>query len=362
MQLAEIGIELERSMNYTSLSSRAEGFRHNSTFLFQGVSMQVRRHVGVCRFCTKSLLLLGMLIGGCAAEPGTGEPRMTVAPSPQTENSTPPQAAESKPKVEPPGPVETVRLKKFNNGYIVKQERGVWCWAACAQMVHRINSRQNVTQEQIVARILGRSKLGGSGKAEESTAQLEEVLAALNPRVWEIVEKRDARRAEQEKNRAGKPDNWRINYLALLVGEPWPDADPEKLIEGLKEQQPVIVAWNKPVKHICMVIEVTYRRERVPGLFNIPVERTRLVSVTFVDPARNAPDIVTITGEEFKERADFVATVATAREYFRVVSQTSKIPFIVPKGAKGRLIETDFSEAMKKARELNKRLREGKSI
>lgn len=300
--------------------------------------------------CLYGLALSAILMGtgGCPSHAGDGAQRRDFSK----------QAAEP----EPLGPDETVEVAGFARLPVLKQETGVWCWAASAAMVHRYNNRTAVTQQQIVSRILGRSKLGGSGEAIVKKAQQEEVLAALNPQIWEQLEKRDARRAEAERKKQGSPDDWRLNWLALMVGNPRQDADPDDLIAGLQAKQPVIVAFERPTKHICVVYKATYRRERASGLFGIPYERTRLLSVSFVDPATRAPDHNTISGEEFEHRAGFVATVQSARKYFWILSQTSKIPTIVHKNAKGKYIERDFGKAMKKAAELNSKLEEGKPI
>lgn len=272
---------------------------------------------------------------------------------PANRRTTPIHQPPAEPEIKP-GQVTIPNFTRF----AIKQEKPVWCWAACAEMIHRYHGETRLTQRVLAQRIIGRAEINpdAGGTDVVKTAQQEEVLAALSPRVWEMLERRDERR-QTSKSRQKQADGWRVNYIALFVG-PMLRYDPEEMIRSLEAGEPAVVAFGRPSKHVCVVYAATFERKKEKGLFGLSRDVCEVKSVTVLDPWEGQPEV--IDGASFKTRVDFVATVGNAVTYLNEAAEYDKIPFFVNKRAKGPLIEQDdVWEAMKRASEIQTKVRGG---
>lgn len=127
------------------------------------------------------LLAAAVLAGGCSQQ------RVSTA------NETLLTQQAEGPAASGRGQVQRLGSNRFSAGcpgfesLAAKQQTEVWCWAACAEMVHRWNGGK-VTQAEIAERIHG-AGVNASGEAERAkairAASFREVMRALSPGVYE---------------------------------------------------------------------------------------------------------------------------------------------------------------------------------
>jgi hypothetical protein len=262
-------------------------------------------------------------------------------------------------KTEGYGPVESVALPRWER-VMVQQHEPVWCWAACAEMVHRYNGKK-IGQAEIANRIyrsadaiasddetklLSLETTGASEGADHAendpsvrTAQEYECIAALDPDQYDQIRLRD------EKNRKRVEDLRAEGKNAYLIpsggqnNHPMPDTryQPDRLVEALRqEHEPVIVGLGirKPgdLKHIVVVHAVDVqaaKSQAILGVLTIGENvNSHIAKATYTDPDTGAD--VDITGEELARRTDFMASRKQAHEFLRWVGMDDAEVKILP--------------------------------
>jgi hypothetical protein len=249
----------------------------------------------------------------------------------------------------PNAPRQTAQLDRFSQ-CAVKQHTEVWCWAACAEMVHRYYN-QPMTQEEIVARIMQRS---ASDPKAEAAADRQEVLGALDPELFDYLQKSDYSKPtwEQKILETGHM-RWGVSVkdLANMPREPHLGYSPGRLAASLQEDHAPVILALKPMAdgdsgHIVVVHQVVYQEsDSSPGagaaigsafesaasqtfgnLLGSPSPRPKvqdqqvshlytIVQATYMDPDTGKDTV--ISASELVTRADFIATRMDADNYLK---------------------------------------------
>lgn len=128
----------------------------------------------------------------------------------------------------------------------VQQETNVWCWAACAQMVHKyFNPDSDITQAEIVKSILGTQEDAPSEAVVEAASK-REMMLALNPELKDyfatIGTAKAVELALQRKITDGDFDT------AALLNAQWKYKrnNSDLLVRSLLEDQPAILVLVWP--------------------------------------------------------------------------------------------------------------------
>ena len=244
------------------------------------------------------------------------------------------------------GGVHTTTLKDFE-ALDWEQKEPVWCWAACAEMILRFNGEE-ATQESIATRIHGADKDGGT-KIE--AASFYEVMRALNPdmdvspfdSLWAQV----AARAEDDPSLVL---NMKFGVDAAVAASAALDQfvpNKQVAVEDLRNGHPAVVGLADPelpdMGHAYVLIGAVYTinksgdwskqgkkwfddlgealgQDATPDNADemedvadkVDGERYSASEVTLVDPWTGT--VVTMTGEEFSNRVDFVISRRQARK------------------------------------------------
>lgn len=127
-----------------------------------------------------------------------------------------------------------------------EQEEAVWCWAACAQMIHRYYGHE-VSQQELADRIHGHNE-GGTVNVE--AASYHEVMAALNPELPknELENLRAqslaaAKRIEKGQRSANVSVDY-MSYARSKVDEMLP-VNSDVIVEELGRGAPVVVVLSQ---------------------------------------------------------------------------------------------------------------------
>jgi len=234
---------------------------------------------------------------------------------------------------------------KEHRAFAVRQDYNVWCWLACAEMIHRHQNRLGTefTQAGLAARISGieESPNGASAQAGALMA----ILGALSPKSQVSVEgiaKMVANVIMGETPVLKSPltvDPIGTGIWLAKLADPATDL----IIDEISKNRPV-VALLKPLKngemgHAVVLYQVTWV-EGGPGWENLIMDskRRQIKSVLVADPWReewvtsNSSDgaepprdvrkrIESLTGEELKVLADRFLSEQYAKELFEGLNQ-----------------------------------------
>lgn len=247
-----------------------------------------------------------------------------------------------------------------------QQEELIWCWAACASMIHQYAGRE-VSQEEIATRIHGHA---GDGEVKVAAASRFEVYKALAPeataynfeQLWEAIAEEVEAEVEALKEAVAEGDqiadvDVKVD-ASVGVDAALDKFFPEKRvpIAGLEAGQPAVVGLRNSATstrgHLCVIVGAEYLKKNEllaaagslgeeTGLSNALMsadKRETLATleeasmragfdpknvnwVEIVDPwEADDPDTEInemrkrIDSEDFVARATFVATVADATE------------------------------------------------
>jgi hypothetical protein len=240
------------------------------------------------------------------------------------------------------GTPRNVMLKRFEReGMMAKQKTGVWCWAACAEMVNNYYGRK-MTQETIVSRIQGRAA------ADPEAAQMakrQEVLAALDTDLFERLKEKDAK--EKAWLRQKLLDPLHGLHLTLSTAKEFPREpklkyDPDQLVDDLKHQHPVVLGLGVRTEDDSGHIVVIYGADAVEQERNFlddlgdavsganpfapkhPAKQPAKVKYTITKVYCADPDggkMTEIPGSELERRADFLATRQGAEQYLQYLDK-----------------------------------------
>ena len=245
-------------------------------------------------------------------------------------------------------PQETAQLDRFDS-CAVKQHTEVWCWAACAEMVHRFYNKP-MTQEEIVAQIMQRSANDPDAVA---AADRQEVLGALDTDLFDYLKKCDDKKPtwEQKLLTTGHM-RWGVSMKDLMnmPQEPHLGYDPNRLGRSLSEDRAPVILALKPMSdgdpgHIVVIHQIVFQEtdsspnqtwNALQGFGsqalhqmlnqNTPQPRPQsqtpavtrsytVVQATYMDPDTGQDTV--ITGQELAVRADFIATREDADKYLK---------------------------------------------
>ncbi len=117
-------------------------------------------------------------------EPQPGQATLGQDPSVMFSMLAPhPERAETNP-VEGPDAGQEFFSTQLVGFEAIKQEQSNWCWAACAQMVRKFVSQEDVSQGEIAAATFG---VDEQGEAQNMAANQYQVFCALNPDMTPII-------------------------------------------------------------------------------------------------------------------------------------------------------------------------------
>jgi hypothetical protein len=195
-----------------------------------------------------------------------------------------------------------------------------------------LHNEQQFTQEEIVARVKRRESAGPDAR---DSAQRDEVLAALNPSLYEALthfQPGDFQWIGMLFTKKGRREVV-VDQQALNELPPYPRMaySDDRLIAALRSGRPVVAALGgtRPgdSKHVVVIHGATIQPVTMRGAFNLPVKGEQVVSVTYTDPdsPSDPPTDDTMSGDELRRRADFTATTDVAEQYFRFVNGLAKI-------------------------------------
>jgi hypothetical protein len=258
----------------------------------------------------------------------------------------------SQPNPPPETPKQTAQLDKFDS-CAVKQHTEVWCWAACAEMIHRYYG-QPMTQEEIVARIMQRSANDPDAVA---AADKQEVLGALDTDLFEYLKARDYSKPtwEQKLSKTGQLRlGISVKDLLTMPQEPHLGYDANHLAASVQEQHAPVILALKPLAdgdpgHIVVIHQVVFQdsgsnsgsdvASAVEGevatvagqafgnFLGAPAQQHQaaqpthsshsyaVVQATYMDPDTGKDTV--ITGTELATRADFIASKSDADAYLK---------------------------------------------
>ncbi|HYJ47269.1 MAG TPA: papain-like cysteine protease family protein [Pyrinomonadaceae bacterium] len=224
---------------------------------------------------------------------------------------------------------------------VAKQKTGVWCWAACAEIVNAYYGRK-VPQETIVERIQGRAA------ADPEAAQMakrQEVLAALDTELYQRLKDKDAKEKAWLRQKLLDP----LHGLHITVStakefprEPDLKFNPDQLMEDLKHQSPVVLGLGVRTEddsgHIVVIYGADAVEKERDGFDKIkdgfktfdpfkpksaqkraPEVKYTIKKVYCADP--DGGKTTEVTAAELERRADFLATREGAREYIQYLDK-----------------------------------------
>lgn len=289
----------------------------------------------------------------------------SLAPAPEpSDRALPPPLPGRAEKVETTrsGNSITARLRDFE-AVQVTQKTPVWCWAACTEMIFKFDG-DDTTQDEIAERIHGYET---DGATKIAAASRYEIYRALSPDApdsgfevaWEVarvalegaaedaVEAKDASATKQPSaNVAWREDQ--AAQIALDRASPPTGVPIDELLQG----NPAIVGLrdvpDDPMGHVYVVVGATYRKRTSASSIRGALLLGRLLNVVdlgglvgdelvdrfasdkyaveeveLVDPWLEGDAMrVTLSIEDFAERADFVTTRASAHE---ILTRWSKV-------------------------------------
>lgn len=137
----------------------------------------------------RSLYLVAPVVASCLA--GLGSGCGGVSPQIRVANGTTPGTEMAMPLTGGHGAAARIAPNRFETrcegfaSVAAKQRTGVWCWAACAEMVHAYKGNP-MSQEEIAARIHGAGEPGASEAERAEAAQAasyDEIIRALVPEI-----------------------------------------------------------------------------------------------------------------------------------------------------------------------------------
>jgi hypothetical protein len=201
-----------------------------------------------------------------------------------------------------------------------RQQKNVWCWAACAEMVYRYRGKK-LSQEKIAERIHGR---GEDGAAKVKAASVYEVLLALagaegkSDRGDRFLERYNAEAAKASKSGKGVTIDVG-SYLSSWMEEESVNTD--EMIDEIKRRQPVVIGMAKDPRfeggHAMVVYGVTYKPakknmlERAISGENgttisraVGIRKFEIVTLKVMDPWTG--EARELSGKEFAEHGDFM--------------------------------------------------------
>ncbi|MGE3108656.1 MAG: papain-like cysteine protease family protein [Phycisphaerales bacterium] len=202
----------------------------------------------------------------------------------------------------------------------VQQETDVWCWAACAQMIHKYYGR-DVPQAEIAEKI---HKRNADGSVNVQSAGLDEIVVALN---FDLKERWDQYQAQRLENiGAGKGGSVRTDlasYINSYIDQYAINSD--DLVSELQSNTPLVIglsASDTSLGHACVVTGATYGIV-TPSLFDQWVQKSQSVfgrypkaycldEIHYVDPWDGQHK--SLSGSEFKQRVDFMVSKRQARD------------------------------------------------
>jgi hypothetical protein len=228
-----------------------------------------------------------------------------------------------------------VELQQFPK-FARKQKTPVWCWAACAEMIHAWN-RIHVSQEAIAARV------HGSGNIK--TACYNEVMVALNPDLCENDAEKIAAALEQLRS-------FRLQFSAqslvkaqlLRLG-----VNDDEIVDSLRAGQPLAVGLagetDDDPGHVFAAYGARFRASATSGARDVAdavvrtgnndgsviataksaLKKYDILSLSAVDPWTG--ESVTIAGDDYSNRFGFRISKPTAR---RILTEDNHVLQVFP--------------------------------
>lgn len=269
----------------------------------------MRRGIGTV--AAVGLLTVSLGVGGCGASQKVGA---LVSP---TERTT------------------TASLPRFERVQ-TKQDSPVWCWAACAEMIHAYRGRRGPRYEQsaIAERVTG---VGDPRSPEARAASELGIMQALAPneevsfeRVGELISKAVTGEIRLDDRDVQEV----ISSSPVIIADALSDGKMDRIvIDALSKREPAALLLKpttpEGIGHVVVITGVTWReRERYMPIGTNPVT-IEIESIDVVDPQREefiAPNsgdrvLTTLTGEEFRQRAARVLTPEISQRFLRQLDQ-----------------------------------------
>lgn len=204
----------------------------------------------------------------------------------------------------------------------VQQETNVWCWAACAEMIHRYYGRK-ISQTEIAEKIHKRNT--DTNQINVSTAVPDEIIVALNYDLkdrWDEIQEQHKQRIAQGKGGSIRTDL--SGYVNSYLDQYSINSD--DLVTEIQQNTPLVIglsgADGSGSGHACVVTGVTYGVV-TPSAFDEWISKGKSLfgrypknfcidEVRYIDPWDGQHK--SITGADFKERVDFMISKRQARE------------------------------------------------
>ena len=216
---------------------------------------------------------------------------------------------------------QTAECRNFTK-VATTQHDPMWCWAACAEMIHTYYGRK-ITQEEIVAQIM--SATSAEDGNSQAAATNRQILLALHPDYQQEKARYTARLKQRGVNASLTIDA--EQYISSQL-EPY-TVNTDAAIDSLRRRQPLIAALRddrtSTLGHAYVMYGATYverppdaRRDlnrELQGWFkdaaSVVPYRYGLVSVELIDPYTG--ESVTMDAETFGARMDFMISRESAR-------------------------------------------------
>lgn len=226
-----------------------------------------------------------------------------------------------------------------------QQEEDVWCWAACAEMIHKYNKTRDaklatVTQKDLATRIHGMSDSGG---VSVKAASYHEVMAALNPDIPkdELEGARACLKQAADKVAKGGRVSFDVDYQSWIASKTseYCTVNSDVIVQDVRAGSPVVVVLTQgegaPVEHANVLWGAGFAVEdsfvakyginsiAADWKFNPFTTAARCYAIRWVDlidPWDGTS--VRLSGEDFKKRVTFMISKDRAR---KILEQEAKL-------------------------------------
>ncbi len=229
---------------------------------------------------------------------------------------------------------KTVECPKFES-VKAQQQKNVWCWAACAEMVYKYRGKK-MTQAEIAERIHGHEK---DGAAKVKAASVYEILVALSGAEGK-ADRQDRFLERYEKEAAKGKNGVSVDVGEYLNG--WLEEDAvntDELIQEIRNKQPVVIGMAKDPRfeggHAMIVYGVTYKSaqrnmlERAIGGDDgnkvsraAGIRKYEIITLKIMDPWTGEP--AEMEGKRLSEDCDFMMSQRRAIEVMKKQDEAVK--------------------------------------
>lgn len=279
-------------------------------------------------------LMFALVLGGC----GGGQLiRLPDESTPQA--AMPPVAATGGAAVESPEPnMHEAVLPRMPQFAEAQREDTLWCWAACATMIHNYYGN-TTTQEEVVARVRGNDE-------DVSAAWDREIMIALYPEYARDLAAHTDREFQTQHRRGGVGGvTLQVDDVAESYARYWSQTS-DHLVRAISQGEPVVVGLAYPDDpqsgHALVVYGVRYSTEDTQSMLDLwqdakefvgfenrqvlPIDAETLNlrsyarlfsvhSISVIDPWTGQLD--TVTGEDLAARHYFMLTREVAEDTLR---------------------------------------------